>query len=123
MFCAPAGAGRKFWIFWMHPRPGEVCLADLGLAGKTRPVVIVSRSDPDAPRAPVVNAPLTTQNRESRYEVPVPKFSCLNAESVANVQGIASIPSVRLERRTGTLPGNIPVEIRRALSFALDLDH
>ena len=51
MFCAPAGAGRKFWIFWMHPRPGEVCLADLGLAGKTRPVVIVSRSDPDAPRA------------------------------------------------------------------------
>ena len=66
---------------------------------------------------------MTTQNRESRYEVPVPKFSFLNAESVANVQGIASIPSVRLERRIGTLPGNIPVEIRRALSFALDLDH
>jgi len=85
MFCAPAGAGRKFWIFWMHPRPGEVCLADLDLAGKTRPVVIVSRSDPDAPRALVVNVPLTTQNRESRYEVPVPKFSFLNAESVANV--------------------------------------
>jgi mRNA interferase MazF len=53
----------------------------------------------------------------------MPKFSFLNAESVANVQGIASIPSVRLERRIGTLPGNIPVGIRRALSFALDLDH
>jgi mRNA interferase MazF len=31
----------------MPPHPGEVWLADLGLAAKTRPVVIVSREDPD----------------------------------------------------------------------------
>jgi mRNA-degrading endonuclease toxin of MazEF toxin-antitoxin module len=37
----------------MNPRPGEVWLADLGLAAKTRPVVIVSRYDPEAPRATV----------------------------------------------------------------------
>lgn len=30
----------------MSPRPGEVWLADLGLAAKTRPIVILSRSDP-----------------------------------------------------------------------------
>jgi hypothetical protein len=35
----------------MSPYPGEVWLADLGMAAKTRPVVIVSRHDEDAPRA------------------------------------------------------------------------
>jgi mRNA interferase MazF len=34
----------------MNLRPGEIWLADLGLAAKTRPVVIVSREDPDAPQ-------------------------------------------------------------------------
>ena len=48
----------------MNPRPGEIWLADLSLAAKTRPVVIVSRFDPDAPRALVIYVPLTTQNRE-----------------------------------------------------------
>jgi mRNA interferase MazF len=43
--------------------PGEVWLADLGFAAKTRPVVIVSRYDPDPPRALILYVPLTTQNR------------------------------------------------------------
>ncbi|MBV8710122.1 MAG: type II toxin-antitoxin system PemK/MazF family toxin [Acidobacteriaceae bacterium] len=47
----------------INPHPGEVWLADLGLAAKTRPVVVVSRYDPDAPRALVLYLPLTTQNR------------------------------------------------------------
>jgi mRNA interferase MazF len=58
----------------MSPRPGEVWLADLGLAAKTRPVVIVSRYDPDSPRALVLYIPLTTQNRISPYEIPFPDF-------------------------------------------------
>jgi len=106
----------------MNPRPGEIWLADLGLAAKTRPVVIVSRLDPDAPRALVIYVPLTTQNRKSGYEIPIPKLGFLNAASVANVQGIASIPTMRLERKLGTLPERTLGEIRRALSFALDLD-
>ena len=57
----------------MNPRPGEVWLADLGLAAKTRPVVIVSRYDPNPPRALVVYVPLTTQNRGSDYEVAISK--------------------------------------------------
>ena len=32
----------------MNAKPGEIWLADLGLAAKTRPVLIVSRLDPDA---------------------------------------------------------------------------
>jgi mRNA interferase MazF len=105
----------------MNPRPGEIWLADLGLAAKTRPVVIVSRHDPGAPRALVICVPLTTQNRNSLYEVPISRLGFLNELSVANVQGIASIPTVRLERKLGKLPDVTMVGIRRALSFALDL--
>ncbi len=84
----------------MTPVPGEVWLADLGLAAKTRPVIIVSRRGPDPPRALVLYVPLTTQGRGSGYEVPLPKLSFLDRESqVANVQGLGSIPFVRLERR------------------------
>jgi len=105
----------------MNPHPGEVWLADLGLSAKTRPVVIVSRHDPDPPRALVTYVPLTTQDRKSRYEVPIPKLAFLNAVSIANVQGIGSIPVVRLERRLGKLPESILDDIRRALIFALEL--
>jgi mRNA-degrading endonuclease toxin of MazEF toxin-antitoxin module len=45
----------------MTPPPGEVWLANLGFAAKTRPVVIVSRHDPDPPRALVLYVPLTTK--------------------------------------------------------------
>jgi mRNA interferase MazF len=106
----------------MSPLPGEIWLADLGLAAKTRPVVIVSRSDPDAPRALVLYVPLTTQNRQSRYEVVIPKLSFLNHESVANVQGLGSLPSVRLERKLGRLPADLIAKIKRSLAFVLELD-
>jgi mRNA interferase MazF len=106
----------------MSPRPGEVWLADLGLAAKTRPVVIVSRYDPEPPRALVLFVPLTTQSRQSRYEVALPKQHYLNRESVANVQGLSSIPTARLERRLGKLPESVLAELKRVLSFALDLE-
>jgi mRNA-degrading endonuclease toxin of MazEF toxin-antitoxin module len=53
----------------MTPLPGEVWLADLGLAAKTRPVIIGSRQDLNPRRALVLYVPLTTQ-RFSSYEVP-----------------------------------------------------
>lgn len=105
----------------MSRRPDEVWLADLGLAVKTRPVVVVSRHDPDPPRAQVIYVPPTTQDRQSRYEVPIPKVVFIDAISVANAQGVASIPLVRLGRRLGKLPEKVVAEIRRALRFALDL--
>jgi mRNA interferase MazF len=103
----------------MNPQPGEVWLADLGLAAKTRPVVIVSRQDPDPPRTLVLYVPLTTQNRLSRYEVPLPKLSYLDRDSVANVQGLGSIPTVRLERKLGRLPADVMNKLKAALAFAL----
>ena len=105
----------------MNPQPGEIWLADLGLAAKTRPVVIVSRQDPDPPRSLVLYVPLTTQRRNSPYEVPLPRLPFLDRESVANVQGLGSLPTVRLERKIGKLPNNVMERLKNALAFALDL--
>jgi mRNA interferase MazF len=106
----------------MNLQPGEVWLADLGLAAKTRPVVIVSRYDTEPPRALAIYVPLTTQNRGSLYEVVLPRLRFLNQDSVANVQGIGSIPTVRLERKLGKLPDEVMLKIKQAMLFALDLE-
>jgi len=65
--------------------------------------------------------PLTTQRRNSPYEVPLPRLSFLDRESVANVQGLGSLPTVRLERKIGRLPAGIMDQLKDALAFALDL--
>ena len=105
----------------MAAKPGEVWLADLGFAAKTRPVVILSRDDPDAPRVLVIYIPLTTQKRGSQYEVDVGNLKFLREPSVANVQGIGSIPAVRLQRKIGTVPPETLGKIKQAIRFALDL--
>jgi len=46
----------------------------------------------------------------------------LDRESVANVQGLGSIPSVRLERKLGKLPVAVLAKVKSAIIFALDLD-
>lgn len=106
----------------MNPQPGEIWLADLGLVAKTRPVVIVSREDADPPRALVLYVPLTTQRRNSPYEVPLPRLPFLDRESVANVQGLGSLATVRLERKIGRLSTEIMERLKDALAFALDLE-
>lgn len=106
----------------MTTNPGEVWLADLGMAAKFRPVVIVSRADFDPPRALVLYVPLTTQNRESRYEVRLPRLRFLDQDSVANVQGLGSLPTARLGRKLGKLPEAALAEIRSAIVFAMDLE-
>jgi mRNA interferase MazF len=106
----------------MNAQPGEIWLADLGFAAKTRPVIIVSRQDPDPPRSLVLYVPLTTQRRNNPYEVPLPRLPFLDRESVPNVQGLGSLPTVRLERKIGSLSGEIMQRLKDALAFALDLE-
>ena len=105
----------------MSPKQGKVWLADLDLAAKTRPVVIFSRSDPHAPRTLVTYIPLTTQDHRSRYEIELGNLRFLKEMSVANVQGIGSIPLSRLQRRLGSLPAETLDRIKQAVYFALDL--
>jgi mRNA interferase MazF len=84
--------------------------------------VVVSRYDPDPPRAFVVYVPLTTQSRLTPYEVAIPRLPFLDRDSVANVQGLGSIPTVRLERKLGKVPKDVLTKLRRALAFVLDLE-
>jgi mRNA interferase MazF len=46
----------------------------------------------------------------------------LDRESVANVQGLGTLPTVRLERKIGRLSAEIMARLKDALAFALDLE-
>jgi mRNA interferase MazF len=105
----------------MTPSPGEVYIVDLGLQGKTRPVVIVSRSDPDAPRALCIAVPLTTQNRGSRYEVLMPKVPWLKHQSVANVQALSTYEYHELLEKRGRFEASSIALIKDAIRWALEL--
>jgi mRNA interferase MazF len=88
----------------MIPRHGEVWLVDMGMAAKIRPAVVLIADNLNAPRSLIIHIPITKQNRGSELEVPLGHLSFLDPESVANVQGIGSLPSVRFEKRLGVLP-------------------
>lgn len=105
----------------MTPKQGEIWQADLGLAGKVRPVVVVSREDPDPPRALFGYVPLTTQYRESEYEVEIGKLPALSKRSYAKVQGVGSLPRPRLLRRLGRLNAEKMEQVKKALRFFYDL--
>ena len=77
--------------------------------------------DEDPPRVLVIYVLLTSEDRGSQYEVKMPRLPFLRLEGVANVQGIASLPQRRLERRLGVLPKAVMDQIKDALRFALDL--
>ena len=52
----------------------------------------------------------------------LPRLPFLDRDSVANVQGLGSVPTVRLERRIERLPAAVMTEVKAALVFALALD-
>ena len=105
----------------MNPVPGELYLVDLGMAGKVRPAVVVSREDRDSPRAIAICAPLTTQNRGSAYEIGLGKLKFLDKDSWVNVQGLMSLGHEKLIRRLGRISATQLDQVKTALRFALDL--
>jgi mRNA interferase MazF len=105
----------------MSPKPSKLYLVDLGMVGKVRPAVVVSREDATAARAVAICAPLTTQNRGSVYEVALGKLKFLDKESWVNVQGISGVGHERLLRRLGVLPPQQFMEVKTALRYALEL--
>ena len=106
----------------MRPEPREIWLADLGLAAKVRPVVIVSRKDDDPPRDLAIYLPCTSQYRGSKYEVALGASRSLDRETWVNAQGIGAIPSPRLVRRIGKVSDDDWAKIQAALRHALDLE-
>jgi mRNA interferase MazF len=85
----------------MQPTRGEVWLFDLGMAAKTRPVLVVSVAYGDADRAILTVVPHTTQLRGSPFEI------CVHAPFLKPgaflVQGISTHPKASAIRRIGVL--------------------
>lgn len=105
----------------MTTRPREVYKVDLGMAGKVRPMVVVSREDPEAPRALAVCAPVTTAFRGSAYEVAIGKPSFLRESSYVNVQGLQAVQHHELIGPIGRLQPAAMEKIRAALRYTLEL--
>ena len=105
----------------MTPKVGEVYILDLGAEGKTRPVVIMSREDPQAPRALSLFVPLTKESRGSQYEVAMPRVPWLKLQSYANVQGLGSVGHHELTDRRGRFESTVVAKIKDAIRWAFEL--
>jgi mRNA interferase MazF len=106
----------------MTTEPGQVYLVDLGMAAKTRPMLVVSRRDDDAPRALSVCAPITTSTRDSEYEVSIGKPKFLHESSYVNVQGLQAIQHHELKRMIGRLPDADFQTVKRSIPWLFDID-
>ena len=104
-----------------EPKPGEVWFADLGMAAKSRPVLILAYPDEDDARSLVVVAPLTSQMYGMRGEVPLGKLHWLPKPSAVNVQGLASFDRHKLVRRMGSLAPGLLSKVKDALRDLLQL--
>jgi len=102
-------------------KPGEVYRVDLGMGGKVRMMIVVSRDDSDAPRALSICVPITTAYRDSDYEVALPPKPFLRAKSYANVQGLQAIQDHELIGPIGSFYGTVLEDVKKALRFAMDL--
>ena len=105
----------------MTTKPGEVYRVDLGLGGKVRMMLVVSREDHDPPRALSLCVPITTSYRESEYEVELPSRPFLRKTSFANVQGLQAIQHHEMEGPIGVIYGKPLEDVKEALRFAMAL--
>ena len=83
------------------PKRGEIWLADLGFAAKTRPVLVLSVPFSDSDYALMTVVPRTTNVRRSIFQVEL-SVSGLRPGAF-NVQGLVAIPPSKFIRRLGTL--------------------
>ncbi len=102
-------------------RSGEVWFADLGMAEKSRPVLVLAYPQEGDARSLVVVAPLTSQIRGLRGEVPLGKPPWLPKISAVNIQGLASFDRHKLTRRMGVLSKEQIAEVKQALRELLEI--
>ena len=83
------------------PNRGEVWRADLGMAGKVRPVLVISVPCGEGDYALVTVVPHTTANRGAQFEV-LAEVPFLQAGAF-NVQGMLEVPTAKFIRRLGSV--------------------
>lgn len=105
----------------MTTKPGEVYRVDLGIGGKVRMMLVVSREDHDPPRALSLCVPITASHRDSEYEVELPSRPFFRKKSFANVQGLQAIQHHEMEGPVGVIYGQALERVRGALRYALEI--
>ena len=84
-------------------------------------MLVVSREDPEPPRALALCVPITSAFRDSPYEVELPSRPFLRKKSHANVQGLQAVQHHELQGPIGTFYGKAMDEVRVALRYAMEL--
>lgn len=103
------------------PKRGEIWLADLGVAAKTRPVLVLSVPFSDADYALITVVPHTTSSRKSNFNV---KLSVAALRPGAfNVQGLLAIPPTKFIRRLTILQPAQMEQIEITVKKWLGLPH
>jgi mRNA interferase MazF len=83
-------------------KPGEIWRVDLGMVAKVRPCLVLTRPPRNDELDVFTVVAHTTSPRGNQWEVPIAK-SFLDKNGVFDVQRIATIASVKLERKLGEL--------------------
>ena len=95
---------------------------DLGMGGKFRMMMVVSREDAAAPRALSICAPITTANRGSAYEVELPSRPFLRERGYANIQGLQALRHHELQGPIGIFHGKVMEQIREAIAYTFEIN-
>ena len=103
------------------PQAGEIWIADLGTAGKIRPVLVLYYPKPDDSRMLAIVAPIPSQIRGCNGENDITHKNWLPNPSAINFQGLGSIARHSLSRKLGTLAKNDLDEIKSNLRNLLNL--
>lgn len=83
-------------------KPGDIWLVDLDMAAKVRPCLILTPPPHHDDLDVFTVVAHTTAVRGSRWEISIPK-PCLNDDGAFDVQRVATVASVKLERKLGEL--------------------
>ena len=103
-------------------QPGEVWFAELGIAEKSRPVLVLAVPGSADARSLVIVAPLTSQIRGMRGGIDLGKPRWLPKPSAVSLQGLASFDHRKLSRRMGALTKSQFDEVKSALRELLSLN-
>jgi mRNA interferase MazF len=101
------------------PQRGEVWLADLGLAAKVRPCLVLSVPLEEQDRALLTLLAHTTSPRGSRFEVQI-KTRFLRP-GVFDTPNLVTVPRAKLIRKLGTLSAAQLISVEKAVRSWLGL--
>ena len=83
-------------------KPGDIWIVDLGMTAKVRPCLVITPPPQNEDLEVFTVIAHTTAGRGSRWEVSIPK-PFLDSDGAFDVQRIATVASVKLERKLGML--------------------